>query len=656
VTLLPKIKLKAAVNFPATVLDGTGIDVTKSNGTYRFDLDFADFAPPVGSVTDAAHQNALLWNSVTGSYTLAPMTLLSGGSLPDAPNTGLQYGRQSLGWTQIVIPPTISPSATLPVMDGTAIAGVATAYSRGDHVHPTDTSRASSVFTQVGTGAVNRTMLSKAQDIINAADFGLLPSNTGAQNVTAWGVLMTFAASNPCTIKINRGTYDFNAQIAFNPPSTRLSGDGIDATILRCTFASGNFIVNSGTIYYQTIDNLTLTSSVTRTGGAMFSTGFWKRGMIYRVKISNHLHGINLPQFEQCTIAESNIVSPSGNGTGIYAGAPAATNQGANLNLLNCFIRGSDETVPGSTAVGLHAMEIYDVEGVFSVNSDFSGFTSHNVMITPQSRTANCFFAQTYFDATVSGHNIYIAGAGLKLSISFTACWFAGAGNYGAGSTNSYGIMFDNVGTYQDIVISAGRFITTSASGIFVVTPNMGINVTGSSFINCGFNAGSTNRDAIIISPSSAASRTMNITGNSFESSGGFDVKLSTSNANGRVNLAGNAMTAGVSWPDGTFWGNVGGNIDPSRSPLFLQVPSASTIQISPDYNYVVVSGTTSINRIQPTYPGHQISIRFIAALTVVDDGNNLRLVGNFVTTANSILTLVCEGNGDWRELSRATS
>jgi hypothetical protein len=35
-----------------------------------------------------------------------------------------------------------SPSGTTPIMDGTAAAGVAVAYSRGDHVHPTDTTRA----------------------------------------------------------------------------------------------------------------------------------------------------------------------------------------------------------------------------------------------------------------------------------------------------------------------------------------------------------------------------------------------------------------------------------------------------------------------------------------------------------------------------------
>lgn len=59
----------------------------------------------------------------------------------------LLYGYTALaangeGVTGVVV--TASASDTSPQMDGTASAGTATTYSRGDHVHPTDISRASS--------------------------------------------------------------------------------------------------------------------------------------------------------------------------------------------------------------------------------------------------------------------------------------------------------------------------------------------------------------------------------------------------------------------------------------------------------------------------------------------------------------------------------
>jgi hypothetical protein len=60
--------------------------------------------------------------------------------VPEAPNDGQQYARQSLGWS--VVSGGGSPSNANPVMDGVAAPGVSALYARGDHVHPTDTSRA----------------------------------------------------------------------------------------------------------------------------------------------------------------------------------------------------------------------------------------------------------------------------------------------------------------------------------------------------------------------------------------------------------------------------------------------------------------------------------------------------------------------------------
>lgn len=47
----------------------------------------------------------------------------------------------------VAIPTGVSPSSTTPAMDGTAAVGTETAFARGDHVHPTDTSRAAASHT-----------------------------------------------------------------------------------------------------------------------------------------------------------------------------------------------------------------------------------------------------------------------------------------------------------------------------------------------------------------------------------------------------------------------------------------------------------------------------------------------------------------------------
>lgn len=55
----------------------------------------------------------------------------------------------------IDLPSGASPSSTTPAMDGTASAGTETAFARGDHVHPTDTSRAPNTTFTAATSSVS---------------------------------------------------------------------------------------------------------------------------------------------------------------------------------------------------------------------------------------------------------------------------------------------------------------------------------------------------------------------------------------------------------------------------------------------------------------------------------------------------------------------
>jgi hypothetical protein len=160
--LLPKVKLKAMLSFPSAILDGAGIDVTRVNGAFRFDLAYDDFTPPVSGIADPAHTNALLWNSATNAYVLAPVSILgSAGTVPEAPSDGVQYGRQSNTWTPVATGSTIPPATVPPLMDGAAAVGTTTKYAREDHVHPSDTSRAPVSHSHV---AANVTDFSEAVD------------------------------------------------------------------------------------------------------------------------------------------------------------------------------------------------------------------------------------------------------------------------------------------------------------------------------------------------------------------------------------------------------------------------------------------------------------------------------------------------------------
>ena len=141
VNVRPKsIKLKVLPHYPANLEGRTGIDVVKENGNYFVDIDYGDFMPVPGSYTPDPNKVALVWNSATGIYELQPVTSLAGG-IPEAPNDGQQYARQSLGWSVVAAGSTVLPSNTNPIMDGVAAPGASALYSRGDHIHPSDTSR-----------------------------------------------------------------------------------------------------------------------------------------------------------------------------------------------------------------------------------------------------------------------------------------------------------------------------------------------------------------------------------------------------------------------------------------------------------------------------------------------------------------------------------
>jgi hypothetical protein len=72
-----------------------------------------------------------IYGRVNGAWTVVPTAAIPS----DAPSDGTLYGRRNAGWVAVPV-----SSGSLPLMDGTATAGLNITYSRSDHVHPTDTS------------------------------------------------------------------------------------------------------------------------------------------------------------------------------------------------------------------------------------------------------------------------------------------------------------------------------------------------------------------------------------------------------------------------------------------------------------------------------------------------------------------------------------
>jgi len=84
-------------------------------------------------------------------------------------------------------------------------------------------------------------------------------------------------------------------------------------------------------------------------------------------------------------------------------------------------------------------------------------------------------------------------------------------------------------------------------------------------------------------------------------------------------------------------------------------VASATTISLPLYGNVAMISGTTNITAMDAVYnEGRTVMLVFADILTFTD-GNNLKLAGNFVTTADDTITLTCIG-GQWYELARSAN
>ena len=92
-TVKPKsIKLKVSPRFPALVIGRSGIDVAKQNGNYYLDIDFANYPT---STTLPSGTYTLIFNPVTGVYTLVPPTVFAS-TVNEAPTDGSIYGRTTI--------------------------------------------------------------------------------------------------------------------------------------------------------------------------------------------------------------------------------------------------------------------------------------------------------------------------------------------------------------------------------------------------------------------------------------------------------------------------------------------------------------------------------------------------------------------------------
>jgi len=86
---------------------------------------------------------------------------------------------------------------------------------------------------------------------------------------------------------------------------------------------------------------------------------------------------------------------------------------------------------------------------------------------------------------------------------------------------------------------------------------------------------------------------------------------------------------------------------------------SAATLDIPLGGSFFVVTGTTNIDTITPTFRGHSIKLQFSSTGSTLTDSTtgaaNLALATDFVASSADVLSLVCDG-ANWYEVSRSNN
>ncbi|OYY06646.1 MAG: hypothetical protein B7Y67_18790, partial [Polynucleobacter sp. 35-46-11] len=155
--------------------------------------------------------------------------------------------------------------------------------------------------------------------------------------------------------------------------------------------------------------------------------------------------------------------------------------------------------------MGNYGIVIYDVDAVFAVNTDIGAFLISDMLINPNTRAANHYFTQCFFDSTKSSDCVTIQGAGTKQQLNFNACWFASAGKLTGGNIEACGLRVFDTGLYQDIIFSGCKFYNNSGSGVLSEAKNWDAAFSGCNFFANGASA-VTNKYGFFWAPAAVSS------------------------------------------------------------------------------------------------------------------------------------------------------
>ena len=193
-----------------------------------------------------------------------------------------------------------SPGSAAPQMDGTASAGSANAYSREDHRHPSDTSKANATDVTALQGDI-----SDIQDYIDALDEGIgivIDGNTASQNVAENQYV--FVKDSTIT-GVADGLYTANANITAGVAVTPSDLTAVVQGGLNALSAGAGFAYD-GTAHKAMLQILHLNQAVNDATHTTMTFTAFPNGVLFAIAVCEH-SGFNAPS----TISATSLTNGS---------------------------------------------------------------------------------------------------------------------------------------------------------------------------------------------------------------------------------------------------------------------------------------------------------------------------------------------------------
>jgi hypothetical protein len=256
---------------------------------------------------------------------------------------------------------------------------------------------------------------------------GILPGNTGAQNVTAFNAWFATAPLFS-TLIVEPGFYDFAGELTLNRDiRLRVLGHGKGRSILRSTSTTANLFNQTVAGYYISFEELGFGATVTKTAGSAI-----------RFAADNAITDVRRCEF-QAQFQAIELVANTAMNVGVINeclfSAPASTAgtnttgfqigiNGSNINMMvqNCTIN--------VTGVSTTGMMINQCGAVQVGNCDFIG-GKNTLLVNATAVVSALYFTSVFFDQATLGSTVKFMGTAAISRTKFVQCGITNGGGSG---------------------------------------------------------------------------------------------------------------------------------------------------------------------------------------------------------------------------------